>query len=149
LVSRILLPIGSAATLRRLAKGEASHLTANARRDNRLRHKTRWLAIIAPLAVTALFAAAQSAQARVVGAYILFELGGPSMSGAAEGIRSVSLANCKTTTIGQNSAAELVVHLDCDERDEPGATAYLDQAVMKLGQVNGVRRAYVLAIRIE
>jgi hypothetical protein len=103
-----------------------------------------WLAVAAPI----LFAAAQGAEAKIVGAYILFELGGPGADGAADGIRSASLMNCKTITMGQ-IGAEVMVHLDCDQPDNAGTMSYLDQAVMKLAEVNGVRRAHLLATRLE
>jgi hypothetical protein len=64
---------------------------------------------------------------------------------AAENLRSTSLANCKQLLVGHASSGEQILRLTCSERDEHNPTN-MNTAILKLGQVDGVRRVTVLVV---
>jgi hypothetical protein len=83
------------------------------------------------------------AVAKVVEAYLLFDIAGPDV---ADKLRSASLGNCKQRLVGHASDKELILQLACDEPDGHGNPTYLSLAVLALGQLEGVRRATVLVV---
>ena len=88
----------------------------------------------------------QEALARNVVSYVLFEFTG---SDTAHKLTHTSLGNCKQLPVGSGDSNEFILHLRCSENDGSGTNKYLNQAVVELSQVQGVRRATVLIVRAE
>jgi hypothetical protein len=88
----------------------------------------------------------QEALARNVVSYVLFEFTGAD---TLEKLRSTSLGNCLKIPIGSGDSSEVILHLRCSENNGSSTNKYLNQAVVELSQVQGVRRATVLIVRTE
>jgi hypothetical protein len=79
-----------------------------------------------------------------VQAYVVFEVAGSSaVSTTADKLRSTSLGNCKQLVIGQH-ARDIFVHIACDEGNN---TSYLNQALLRLSQVDGIGRVSVISLK--
>jgi hypothetical protein len=86
-----------------------------------------------------------AAFATTVVSYVLFEFTG---SDTADKLTHTSLGNCKQLPVGSGGSNEFILHLRCDEAG--GSTnKYLNQAVIELSQVQGVRRTTVLIVKTE
>jgi len=106
----------------------------------------RSFAVGAMLAVAAICAAAfpQKAFAAQVQAYVIFQIGASSDTGAtADKLRSTSLANCLQIIVGRH-ARDVFVHIACDEQAN---TNYLGQAFLQLSGIDGIARANFVLLK--
>jgi hypothetical protein len=94
----------------------------------------------------AIIAATPCEAGKVVVAYLLLDIVGPDV---AEKLRSASLGNCKQLLVGGGASDEQILQLRCDEREGASHVTSLNQAVMQLAQVVGVKRATVLVVKAE
>ncbi len=86
------------------------------------------------------------ALAKMVVSYVLFEFTG---SDTAQKLTHTSLGNCKQLPVGSGDSNEFILHLRCDDSGGGSTEKNLNQAVIELSQVQGVRRATVLIVRAE
>jgi hypothetical protein len=70
-------------------------------------------------------------------AWVLFGLAKTNTNNVAEELRATSLANCKQILLGHVLEGTQIAHLAYDGRD---GTSFLNQALLKLSQIDGVKR---------
>ncbi len=86
------------------------------------------------------------ALAKTVVSYVLFEFTG---SDTTNKLTHTSLGNCKQLPVGSADSNEFILHLRCDDSGGGSTEKNLNQAVIELSQVQGVRRTTVLIVRTE
>jgi len=101
----------------------------------------------AALVAAATLAAAPPASAELAHAYMLFEIAAASdYSATVSNLKSTSLMNCKQLFIG-NRGQDVFISVDCDDSGGTQLETVLNQAVMKLSQVNGVAKTTVFLVK--